>query len=204
MKAIIKAIAEAIGKSIGFILPPVLIKQVNAFGVHIYTGYHARHFKHWGNGSVLGYPMERTHRLDLVSVGDHCEIDKLDTQPEIKIGNGCHIGAYAHLTAICGITIGNNLLTGTNIIITDNAHGATNTLKDLQVAPQERALLSKGKVTIGNNVWLANNVCVLPGVSIGDGTIVGANSCVTHDLPAYCIAAGCPAKIIKRIKQENS
>lgn len=213
MKAIIKAIAETIGKTIGVILPPVLTKQVNAFGVHIYTGYHARHFKHWGKDSVLGYPMERTHHLDLVSVGDHCEIDKrtvltvfpqTDTQPEIKIGNGCHIGAYAHLTATCGITIGNNLLTGTNIIITDNAHGATDNMRSLQVAPQKRPLLSKGKVTIGNNVWLANNVCVLPGVSIGDGTVVGANSCVTHDLPAYCIAAGCPAKIIKRIKQENS
>ncbi len=151
--------------------------------------------------------------MDLVSVGDFCEIDKHTIltvypqdggYPEITIGNGCHIGAYAHLTAMSGITIGDNLLTGTNVIITDNAHGATDNFQILQMPPKDRPLLSKGKVTVGNNVWLANNVCVLPGVNIGNGVVVAANSCVTHDLPDYCVAAGCPAKIIKRIKPENS
>ncbi len=213
MKEIFKTIAESIGQIAGIFCPHALFELVNAFGVHIYTGYYAHCFKRWGKASILGYPTERTNRLDLVSVGDHCEIDKHSvltvypqqgSQPKIRIGNGCHIGAYAHLTAICGITIGDNLLTGTNVIITDNAHGATDSLKALQTAPKERPLLSKGCVSIGNNVWLANNVCVLPGVKIGDGVVVAANSCVTHDLPDYCIAAGCPAKIIKQIKPENT
>ena len=209
MKGIIKSIAEGAGRLASLVLPPALPKLINAFGVHIYTGYYARRFKRWGKDSILGSPLERTNRLDLVSVGDHCEIDKHTVltvypqengQPEIRIGNGCHIGAHAHLTAICGITIGENLLTGTNVIITDNAHGATDSMEALQTAPKDRPLLSKGEVVIGNNVWLANNVCILPGVKIGDGVVVAANSCVTHDLPAYCIAAGSPAKIIKKIK----
>ncbi len=209
MKGIIKSIAEWVGGLVSLVLPPVLPKLINAFGVHIYTGYYARRFKLWGKDSILGYPLERTNRLDLVSVGDHCEIDKHTVltvypqengQPEIRIGNGCHIGAHAHLTAICGITIGENLLTGTNVIITDNTHGATDSMEALQTAPKDRPLLSKGEVVIGDNVWLANNVCVLPGVKIGDGVVVAANSCVTHDLPSYCIAAGSPAKIIKKIK----
>ncbi len=213
MKEIIKDIAETFGKIAGVLFPPILMKMTRALGVHIYTGYHVRRFKHWGRSSILGYPLERFSHLDLVSVGDHCEIDKHtvltvypqpNTQPEIRIGNGCHIGAYAHLTAIRGITIGDNLLTGTNVIITDNAHGSTGNLNILKTPPEERALESKGTVTIGDNVWLANNVCVLPGVRIGNGVIVAANSCVTHDLPDYCIAAGSPAKIVKRIKQENS
>lgn len=208
MKGVIKPIAEGIGRGFSLVFPSVLFKLVNAFGVHIYTGYYARRFKHWGKCSILGYPLERTNRLDLVSIGDDCEIDKHTVltvfpqgngEPEIKIGNGCHIGAYAHLTATRGITIGDNLLTGTNIIITDNAHGATDTIEALQCAPSSRPLLSKGEVIIGNNVWLANNVCILPGVIIGDGVVVAANSCVTHDLPDYCVAAGCPAKIIKKI-----
>ena len=142
MKEIIKTIAETFGNIIGVLFRPFPIKLAQAFGVHIYTGYHVRRFKHWGKNSILGYPMERSNRLDLISVGDHCEIDKHvvltvypqpNTQPEIRIGNGCHIGAHAHLTAIRGIIIGDNLLTGTNVIITDNAHGATNNFKETNI-----------------------------------------------------------------------
>lgn len=63
----------------------------------------------------------------------------------------------------------------------------------------ERSMYSKGPVVIGNNVWLGNNVCVMPGVTIGDGAIIGANSVVTHDIPAYSVAAGIPAKVIKQL-----
>lgn len=213
MKGIIKPLAETIGRLARIVFPPALPRLIHAFGVHIYTGYYARRFGQWGQDAVLGYPLERANRLDLVKVGDRCVIDKHtvltvfpqgDTRPEIRIGNGCHIGAHAHLTAISGITIGDNLLTGTNVIITDNAHGATDSLQGLQGDPAARPLLSKGPVKIGHNVWLANNVCILPGVTIGDGVVVAANSCVTHDLPSYCIAAGCPAKIIKKFNTENA
>lgn len=209
MKGLIKQIAEGIGTSLSYLFPHILCEQIHAFGVHIYTGYVCRRFKHWGKDSILGYPMGRSNRLDLVSIGDCCEIDKHSvitvwpengSQPEIRLGNGCHIGAYSHLTAAKGITIGDNLLTGTNVLITDNGHGATDNAEILLTAPAKRSIYSKGEVRIGNNVWLANNVCILPGVTIGDGAIVAANSCVTHDVPAHCIVAGCPAKIIKRIK----
>jgi len=52
-------------------------------------------------------------------------------------------------------------------------------------------------VVIGNNVWLGNNVCILAGVTIGDGAIVAANSVVTKDVPAYSLVAGVPAVIKK-------
>ena len=54
-------------------------------------------------------------------------------------------------------------------------------------------------VTIGNNVWIGGNVTILPGVTIGDNTTIGAGSVVTHDVPEGVVAAGNPAKIIKRI-----
>ena len=63
----------------------------------------------------------------------------------------------------------------------------------------ERPLYSKEPVVIGNNVWLGNNVCVMPDVTIGDGAIIGANSVVTHDISAYAVAVGIPAKIIKQL-----
>ncbi|MEQ9237513.1 CatB-related O-acetyltransferase [Coleofasciculus sp. E2-BRE-01] len=56
----------------------------------------------------------------------------------------------------------------------------------------------KGEVNIGNNCWIADNVIILGGVKIGDGAVIGAGSIVTKDIPAYSIAAGNPAKVIKK------
>ena len=56
----------------------------------------------------------------------------------------------------------------------------------------------KGDTVIGNDVWIGKNVTILPGVHIGDGAIIGANSVVTKDIPAYHIAGGNPCKIIRK------
>lgn len=56
---------------------------------------------------------------------------------------------------------------------------------------------SKGAVTIGNDVWIAGNVKILSGVTIGDGAVIGASSVVTRDIPPYAVAAGNPARVIR-------
>ena len=71
---------------------------------------------------------------------------------------------------------------------------------DETIPPVERELISKGPVIIGNNVWIGRNVTIMSGVTVGDGAVIGANAVVTHDVPAYSIAVGCPAKVIRRIK----
>jgi acetyltransferase-like isoleucine patch superfamily enzyme len=63
-----------------------------------------------------------------------------------------------------------------------------------------RPLISKGEVVIGDNVWIGEGAMILPNVHIGEHAIIAANSVVTKDIPAYSIAAGVPAKIIKHIK----
>ena len=118
--------------------------------------------------------------------------------PSITIGNHCAIRENCHITAINNITIGDHLLTGTNVLITDNSHGQS-TRGHMSLPFTKRPLYSKGPVVIGNNVWLGNNVCVMPGVTIGDGAIIGANSVVTHDIPAFSVAAGIPAKVVKQL-----
>ena len=60
-------------------------------------------------------------------------------------------------------------------------------------------MYSKGGIHIEKNVWIGNNVCILSSVNIGKGAIIGANSVVTHDVPPYCVAAGNPARIIKKL-----
>ena len=92
--------------------------------------------------------------------------------------------------------IGNGVLTGRFVLITDNAHGGT-AKEELVIAPASRTIVSKGEVVIGNNVWLGDKVTILPGIHIGDGAVIGANSVVTKNIPAYAVACGNPARIIK-------
>ena len=67
-----------------------------------------------------------------------------------------------------------------------------------QFTPALEDLPLKGDTVIGNDVWIGQNVTVMPGVHIGDGAIIAANSVVAKDVPAYCIAGGNPCKIIKK------
>ena len=117
-------------------------------------------------------------------------------EPEIIIGDDCNIGEFCHITAINRITIGNGLLTGRFVYIGDNSHGGLS-WEEATVPPVKRHLKSKGEINIGNNVWIADKVTILGGVTIGDNVIIGAGSIVNHDVPSNCIVAGIPAKIIK-------
>lgn len=119
--------------------------------------------------------------------------------PEICIGNNCYFGAYNHITAINRIQIGDNLLTGKWVTITDNNHGET-TFDSVSIPPIKRALTSKGSVVIGDNVWIGDKATILAGVTIGDSAIIAANSVVTQDVPSYSVVAGIPAKVIKEMK----
>lgn len=118
--------------------------------------------------------------------------------PSIRIGNNTMIGEHAHITACKEIIIGNNVLTGRRIYISDNAHGNTSK-EELDIPPIERPLYVKGSVIIEDNVWIGERVCILSGVHIGKGAIIAANAVVTHDVPEGCVVGGVPAKVIKKI-----
>ena len=115
-------------------------------------------------------------------------------QPRVVIGRNCHFGRACHITAIGEIVIGDNLLTGQYVIISDNSHGDS-VADQLSVPPSKRKLTTKGPIRIGDNVWIGDRVAILSGVTIGDGAIIGSNAVVTHDVPA-----GVPAKILKSMK----
>ena len=141
---------------------------------------------------------------DNVSISERCIIEVYDSYHEQKfapiltIGTNSHIGDDGHITCINRVQIGNNVLMGRKIFITDNAHGASE--RDLlDTAPNKRPLTSKGPVIIEDNVWIGEMVCIMPGVRIGKGSIIGANAVVTKDIPPYSVAAGNPARIIKQL-----
>ena len=145
--------------------------------------------------------MQYTTVGDMTGIGEYSIVTAykaLAKDPELTIGSNCNIGPYNHITCINKVQIGNGLLTGRWVTITDNSHG-NNTLEELSVAPWQRKLSSKAGVVIGQNVWIGDKATILPGVTIGDGSIIGANSVVTKDVPPHTIVCGNPARIVKQI-----
>ena len=119
--------------------------------------------------------------------------------PIIEIGNDCSIGERAHITCIDKIIIGNGVLLGKNVLITDNSHG-NSSINELNIFPNQRTLFSKGSVIIEDGVWIGEKASILAGVHIGRNSIIAAHSVVNKDVPENSIVAGAPAKIIKVIK----
>ena len=119
--------------------------------------------------------------------------------PSITIGNNVNIESDCQISTISSIIIDDNVLIASFVFISDISHG-TNSISDIEVPPLQRDLISKGKIRICKNVWIGEKVSILGGVTIGEGSIIGTGSVVTHDIPSYSIAVGSPAKVIKKIK----
>lgn len=117
----------------------------------------------------------------------------------LTVGSNCRMGDNVHIVASESVTIGDNCLLASKIFISDTSHGVYQ--GDGQSSPKSdpnRRPLHSRPVAIGSNVWIGENVCVLLGVSIGDGAIINANAVVTKDVPAGSIVAGVPARVIKQ------
>lgn len=120
-----------------------------------------------------------------------CEFGK-----NITLGDDVYIN-FGCVILDCGqVRIGNGVLIGPDVGLYSGNHA---------VDAKERAAggLIPKDIRIGNRVWLGGHVTVVPGVSIGDDTVVGAGSVVTHDLPAGVIAAGNPCRLLRRISPQD-
>lgn len=119
--------------------------------------------------------------------------------PVLHIGRHVQLNDSVHIAAIEQVVIGDYTLIASRVFISDHNHGnyqvqdAASTPK----TPPANRPLSSQPVHIGCNVWIGEQVCILPGVTIGDGAIVGANSVVTRDIPPNSIAVGNPARVIR-------
>ena len=117
--------------------------------------------------------------------------------PSIIIGDGCGIEQCVHITCAKSIIIGANTAIAAHVTITDINHPYI----DVNI-PIEQQNIEVQEVVIGDDCKLYNGVVVLPGVHIGKHVPIGANAVVTHSIPSYCVAVGCPAYIIKRYNFE--
>ena len=125
--------------------------------------------------------------LWLYSVGINLE------KPTLFIGVGSVFGYNNHITCVNNVHIGNNVLTANNVYISDNLHS----YEDINIPIINQPVKFKRQVKIGNGAWIGENVCII-GASVGNNSVIGANSVVTRDIPDFCVAVGSPTRVIKK------
>lgn len=146
-----------------------------------------------GNGFTTGF-------------GCRIEAYPIDNCKTLFFGKDVQMNDYVHITSRERVAIGNNVLIASKVYISDCSHGSyagDGNDSNPNSIPKDRPLFSK-PISIEDNVWLGEFVSVLPGVTIGKGSIIGANSVVSKDIPSFVIAVGAPAKPIKKFNFETS
>jgi acetyltransferase-like isoleucine patch superfamily enzyme len=106
----------------------------------------------------------------------------------LSIGNHVFINRWSYISALENVTIGNNVLIGERVSIHDENHSGG--------LPR---MYETKPVTIGNDVWIGANVTLLAGAEVGQGSIIAAGAVVRTSVPAGVLAAGVPARVVKRL-----
>lgn len=174
------------------------------------AAYNARALKgcrKLGKGPNIRRPVY-THGLEHVEIGNNFKCGaRLKIRafgswgdqkfnPAIRIGNNVNIESDCHIGAINEVVIEDDVLIASFVYISDHSHGRVSG-EELSCPPIERPLHSKGPVRIGRNAWIGEKAVILPGVTIGEGAVIGASAVVTHDVPPHSVVAGNPAKVLR-------
>jgi acetyltransferase-like isoleucine patch superfamily enzyme len=113
-----------------------------------------------------------------------------DFGKNISVGKNVFINSGCRFQDQAGITIGDGVLIGHNVVLATLNHG---------LSPSDRSTTYPAPIKIGNNVWIGANATILPGVTIGNNAIIAAGAVVTKDVPENAVVGGVPAKLIKYI-----
>jgi len=125
--------------------------------------------------------------------------------PRLIIGNNVTFNNQVHIGVINEVLIGDNVLLASYVYISDHSHGDYGAAfnSSPESSPSSRKLFSSGIINIKENVWIGEGAKILPNVTIGRGSIIGANAVVTKNVPDYSIAIGIPARVIKTYNFES-
>jgi carbonic anhydrase/acetyltransferase-like protein (isoleucine patch superfamily) len=165
-----------------------------------------RRFGHFGDGSVICFPPIAIVNEHYIHIGAGTLLgplitlsagilpgQEMVTDPVVRIGDRCLIGKGSGIVGHLSIEIGDDVWTGHNVYITDQNHGYED--RDLPISQQSQP---EEPVVVGDGAWLGHGTVVLPGSQIGRNVVVAAASVVTGELPDRCVAAGAPARPIRR------
>jgi acetyltransferase-like isoleucine patch superfamily enzyme len=138
-----------------------------------------------------------------VKIGPYCRLETFsnygkETKPRLIISDFASLQHAVHVYCSQHLEIQDGVLIASGCVITDNNHGI-----DPLGSFYENQPLSSSPTIIKRGAWLGENVAVLAGSTVGIRSVIGANSVVKGDIPDYCIAAGIPARLIKRFNFEN-
>lgn len=139
------------------------------------------------------------YQLTLGHCGRDCdfESDMIIRNPRnVSIGDRCSFSAFVVLDAHDRITVGNDCMFALRVTVSTATHDYTRT-------PMNGRTLTR-PVVIGNDVWFGVGATVLPGITIGDGAVIGAGALVTKDVAPRAIVTGVPARVVKYRESENA
>lgn len=162
-------------------------------------------FKLWHSQAPVGLRLGRGSAIYKDTMFD------LGSRAEVQVGeyaliHGARIVCDAHLK------IGNYALISWQVVLMDTYRLPFDSVKRRQILERAadrgelspRADIPAQPISIGDNVWIGFDACILPGVTIGEGAIVGARSVVSHDVPAYTVVAGNPARVVRQLDAGGS
>jgi acetyltransferase-like isoleucine patch superfamily enzyme len=114
----------------------------------------------------------------------------------IRIGSGTFLNLGVMIASLGLVEIGDHCMFANGCFITDASHRFDDPAKPVPW----QGFTSKGPTRLGDNVWCGANVVITSGVTIGERSVIGANSVVTADIPAFSVAAGVPARVLRRVE----
>ena len=181
-------------------------ERVKFWGAIGHHSSRAKRFGAFGKGSMISFPWNTIYGEQWMRIGRDTMVGPQVTlsvgmlpdqvpvsDPVLVIGDRCLINKGTAIVAHFAIEIGHDVFTGHNCYITDQNHG----YEDLGL-PIGAQTMPEKPVRIGSGSWLGHGVIVLPGVTIGEHVTVAAGSVVTRDLPDRSVAAGSPARVVRR------
>ncbi|WP_415279396.1 sugar O-acetyltransferase [Clostridium perfringens] len=143
---------------------------------------------------------EKILKKMFVEIGDDCYIEPPFHAnwggKNVHFGNGVYANFNLTMVDDCDIFVGNNVMFGPNVTVSAGTH---------PIHPELRSKQAQYNIPIhiGNNVWIGANSVILPGVNIGDNSVIGAGSIVTKDIPSNVVAVGNPCRVLREINEND-
>lgn len=152
----------------------------------------------WSDAKIIG--SSRIEFGNRFFAGRGLWLETLGEGSKLVIGDNVNVSDWVHIAAISDVSIGNGVLIGSKVIITDHNHGRYSGAVEHSSPhePPNHRLLTGAPVRVGDRAFLGDNVVVLPGSVIGEGAIIGANSTVSGHIPPDTMAFGNPARPVRR------